>query len=219
MPILQRRIQFHFAAAAGEMLLGPLSSTWKVTVEDPEGVLKSILEKRRVHIAAFWHRYLLTMLCVFRGYPVCVPVSRHNDAEYVAHLMNRYGLRTARGSTTRGSLQMIRDVMRRLKAGDSCAITPDGPRGPVYSVQPGLVLLSRRSGVPVYPVGIAVNRGWIAGSWDRLVIPKPYARIGLAVGRELTFPPEMRVEEACELFRSQLVLCTEKAARHAGATV
>ena len=214
MPILQNRIHFHAAAVAADMLLGPLSGTWKVSVEDPEAILESIAKKRCVHVAAFWHRYLLAMLCIFRGYPVCVPVSKHSDAEYAAHLMKRYGIRTARGSTTSGSLQLIRDLMQHMKAGESCAITPDGPRGPRYSVQPGLVLLSRRTGAPVHPVGVAVDKGWIVNSWDRLVIPKPYARIGLVIGRALTFPPGQKVEEACEVFRSHIKVCSDKAASY-----
>ncbi len=201
-------------------MLGLLSATWKVSIEDTEGVLKCISSKKSAHITTFWHRYLLCMLCIFRGYPVCVPVSRHNDGEYVAHIMHRYGLLTARGSTTRGSLSMIREMVRHINAGRSCAITPDGPRGPKYSVQPGFILLARRSGAPVHPIGIAVSGCWTFHSWDELVVPKPFARIRVVIGKGLTIPPRRgrNTEYYRRLVQEQMIQCSKEAARYQNAS-
>ena len=213
MPILKKRIQFHAAAVCGDMLLSMLSATWKVSVKDPEGVLRSIYEKKGACITTFWHRYLLTMLCVFRGYPVCVPVSEHEDGEYVAHVMKRYGLLTVRGSTTRGGQRMVRELVRNIEAGWSCAITPDGPRGPVYSVQPGFILPARRTGAQVYPIGVAVDRRWLFNSWDELVLPKPFARVSIVVGKALNVGQGRDAAQLCESLRSQMEHCSQNARR------
>ncbi len=212
MPIIKKRLQFHVAAMAGDIFLSMLSSTWKVSIEDSEGVLCSIAKKEYACITTFWHRYLLPMLCIFRGYPVCVPVSEHKDGEYVAHIMERYGLRAVRGSTTRGSLRMIRELTENIAAGLSCAITPDGPRGPKYRVQPGFILPSRRTGAPVYPIGVAVSKSWKFNSWDELVLPKPFAGIRVVVGEAIKVSSGRDVNRQCETLRSKMVECEEKAA-------
>ncbi len=219
MPILQKRIQFHAAAVAGDLLLSPLAATWRVSIEDPDGMLRSIAAGRGVHIAAFWHRYILALLCLFRGYPVCVPVSTHSDAEYIAHIMNRYGLKTVRGSTTRGAVRLVREIVRRMDSGTSCALTPDGPRGPACSVQPGFILLARRTGAPVHPVGMAVSSGWVFNSWDRLIVPKPYAKIGMVVGPALPVLADCDSKSYCEMLRDRIMQCGEQAAEYTRTSV
>jgi lysophospholipid acyltransferase (LPLAT)-like uncharacterized protein len=114
-----------------------------------------------------------------------VPVSEHADGEYAAQVMERFGLGSVRGSTTRGGTRLLRELMDRVAEGWSLAITPDGPLGPRFTVQPGFALLSKRLGLPVHPVGIAAAHAWTAASWDRFVIPKPWTRLAIAIGEGL----------------------------------
>lgn len=178
-----KRIKFWAVRFLADIMLRLLEATWKVYIFGPDGELrkhKSACQR----IYTFWHRHLLTMLCVFRGESISVPVSEHQDGEYVAQVMKKYGYRAVRGSTTRGSLKLLKGLLSEIKGGRNCAITPDGPRGPCYSVQPGFVLLSDKSGLPVCPIGIAVDRAWVFSSWDRFAVPKPFATVVINFGND-----------------------------------
>ena len=123
-----------------------------------------------------------------------VPVSEHQDGEYVAQAMQRMGFHSVRGSTTHGALRLMRKLLQEVQKGYIPAITPDGPRGPRYSVQPGFLLLARRLGLPVYTVGVHAESAWVMSSWDRFVVPRPFATIGLR-WREVLSVAEMEAEQ------------------------
>jgi hypothetical protein len=91
-----------------------------------------------------------------------------------------------RGSTTRGAERALLSLVRELEAGREVAITPDGPRGPARSFAPGALIAAQRSGAPILPVAASADRAWRLGSWDRFVIPKPFARITVAYGDPAT---------------------------------
>jgi len=219
MPVLQRTLRFRLVGWLGALVVRLLHATWRVTVLDPQNVSFGVREGTAPAIIAFWHRYLLTLLAECRGYRVCVPVSQHRDGEYVAHVMERFGLSSVRGSTTRGSVKLLRGLLACTREGWSPAITTDGPRGPKYSVQPGVALLAKRCGLPVRPVGVAVSKAWVLRSWDEFLIPKPLARIVIAVAPPLEADPNADVEPYCQALRVALQSAREtaEAALHAGA--
>jgi lysophospholipid acyltransferase (LPLAT)-like uncharacterized protein len=186
-------------------------ATWRVRVIDPQGLAGAVRAGRASAIVAFWHRHILSMLAQFRGMPICVPVSQHQDGEYVAQVMRRFGLRAVRGSTTRGGLKALRGMLGAAREGLTLAVTPDGPRGPVFSVQPGVFLLARRTALPVYPLGIAVDRAWTAASWDRFVIPKPWARVRIAIDKPLDAEQFADAPDFCRALRKALFAAAEQA--------
>ncbi len=211
MPVLRNRIQFWLAGRLSAGLLRALHATWDVEVIDPAGVHLSVRRGRAPGMVAFWHRHILAMLTHFRGYRICVPVSESRDGEYVAQVMERFGMASVRGSTSRGSVRLLRGMLGMMEAGWTAAITPDGPRGPKFSVQPGAALLARRSGLPVYPIGLAARPCWTLSSWDEFVVPKPWARIAIVIG------PAVRAEEYndsaafCDALREAIFAATDAA--------
>jgi len=214
MPLLRKRVQFWLASALTDALLHWARAGWQVRFVDPANCGVRIKRGEHRIIVAFWHRYLLCTMCAYRGLPFCVPVSEHRDGEHVAHLMERYGYLAVRGSTTRGATRLLRGLLEATSQGWSCAITPDGPRGPRYSVQPGFILLARRSGLPLHPLGVAVDRAWVLGSWDAFVVPKPRARIVIVVDTPM-LPGDMSgrpVEELCRELRDRIHRADERAA-------
>jgi len=218
MPLLRKRIHFWLTGVAGSVFLRAFSATWRLRVVDPHGMLPALRAKRAQGVFAFWHRHILTLMCGFRDYDACVPVSEHRDGEFVAQVMERYGYLAVRGSTTRGSLGLIRGLLKAVAEGRNCVLTPDGPRGPKFSVQPGFVLLARRTGLPVWPIGVAVDRAWELGSWDAFVVPKPGTRSVVVLGEMI--PPE-RIQSAstealCEELREKMMRATELARRELG---
>jgi hypothetical protein len=213
MPLLRKRIRFWLVGTLGGAVLRLLHATWRVEFVDPDGISERVRKREARMIVAFWHRQMLTLLCGFRHYPFCVAVSEHRDGEYVAQVVKRYGYLPVRGSTTRGSRKLLRGLLAAMNEGWSCAITPEGPRGPKFSVQPGFIMLARRSGVPVYPVGLAVEHAWVLRSWDAFVVPKPYSRIAVVLGDPISADllAERSTGQLCAALKEAIERATEKA--------
>src|SRR5947199_4196044 len=108
-------------------------------------------------IFAFWHEYMLLPLYLYARRDIHVLVSRHADGELVAGMAEALGYSTVRGSSTRGGIEAVRRILR-LGPGHDVAVSPDGPRGPRRRVQPGLVYLAARTGLPVVPLGFGHDR-------------------------------------------------------------
>jgi lysophospholipid acyltransferase (LPLAT)-like uncharacterized protein len=132
---------------------------------------------------AFWHNRLLIPAWFFRGRNIHVLVSRHPDAELMARIVERIGFVAVRGSAERspgkskkGGVRALHTLARRGREGYDLAFTPDGPRGPLYSIAPGLLALSRLTRLKVVPLGVEMARFWRLGSWDRFRIPKPFTK-------------------------------------------
>jgi lysophospholipid acyltransferase (LPLAT)-like uncharacterized protein len=139
-------------------------------------------------IYAFWHESLLAPV-KFKA-RVRVLISRHADGELIARACGYLGFGVVRGSTTRGgaaALVELWDCSQR----SHLVFTPDGPRGPRRQVQPGMIMLAARSGLPVIPVGIGFSRAWRAGSWDRFALPKPFCTCVCVAGQAIRVPAEI----------------------------
>jgi lysophospholipid acyltransferase (LPLAT)-like uncharacterized protein len=96
--------------------------------------------------------------------------------------LKRFGYDVIRGSATRGGARALREMLDALRAGNVLIITPDGPRGPMHAMNPGLVWMARATGYKVVPSGFAASRAWRMKSWDRFTVPKPFARVSFVFG-------------------------------------
>ena len=163
----------------GKGFLRVLARTWRVRVVN-EGYLFDLRRAERPFIFALWHGHLLPLLWHHRGQGVLVLISEHRDGEMVAQAAESLGYGLIRGSTTRGGDRALISLVRELKAGHEVAITPDGPRGPAETFAPGALVAAQRSDSFILPVAAAADRAWRLRSWDRFVIPKPFARVTVA---------------------------------------
>lgn len=139
-------------------------------------------------IFALWHSRLLPLVFTHRGRGVGVLISRHRDGEWIASIVHRMGFVTARGSSTRGGEEGLREMLGLAESGRGLAITPDGPRGPVEVAKLGAVFLAARTGLSVIPVAAAARSCWALRSWDRFRVPKPFARVVVAYGEPILVP-------------------------------
>jgi lysophospholipid acyltransferase (LPLAT)-like uncharacterized protein len=107
-----------------------------------------------------------------------------------------------RGSTTRGGLRALRALGRLVLDGHDVAITPDGPKGPRHVAQAGAIYIAMRTGHPLLPITSTGWPRWTLGSWDRFVIPKPFANVLVRMGEPFYVPPDLN-EDGRENYRLQ----------------
>lgn len=174
-----RRFTNRLAVLLGPVLFRMLAFTWRVKILNQE-LLSQHHAEDQAPVLAFWHQQIPAAIGSHRGYPVRVMISRNRDGQMIADLAERLGYKTIRGSSSRGALQALREMLKAAKGTEALGFTPDGPRGPLHSVAPGVVFVAAVSGRALMTVGFAASRAWRAKSWDRMVIPKPFARIVIA---------------------------------------
>jgi len=168
-------------------------------------------------IIAFWHRVILLATYAGVGSGIRIMISQHKDGEYIAKAVEWIGIKAARGSSTRGYVRAIREVLRENKRGALFGVTPDGPRGPRYQVQPGIIYLARMTGLPILCVGVSTRDCWVLRTWDQFVVPKPFARIRFQHSEPIYVPRSVSEEEQaelCERIRSELIRLTEIKGSH-----
>lgn len=168
----------------GLLALRVLAFTWRLRVVNREVLVAQHGRGRPVVLVA-WHGQLLAILWSIRHRQVAVMVSEHSDGEIIGRAALSLGYRLVRGSTTRGAARALLTGAREVEAGYDLALTPDGPRGPAKSVAPGAVAIAQRTGVPLMPVGVWASRAWYLKSWDRFMVPQPFAIVNIAYGDPL----------------------------------
>lgn len=169
------------ALLAGRGALQLLARTWRFRVVNAAAI-DGLRAARRNFIFSLWHGQLLPLLWHHRNEGVVLLISEHRDGELVARAAESLGYALVRGSTTRGADRALISVIRELQAGREVAITPDGPKGPAGKYAPGALIASQRSGAAIVPVVAVADRAWRLKSWDRFMIPKPFARVTVAYG-------------------------------------
>ena len=157
--------------------------------------LDEIHRNGRRFIGVFWHNRIFMTSYFFRHKNIVAMISRNRDGEYIARVSHRLGFGSARGSSSRGSRRAIIDMLHALKKNRDVLFTLDGPRGPRYVAKPGAAYVARKSGNPVLPFTISVEKKWILRSWDGFIIPKPFSRALVLIGSAIYVDPEAEETE------------------------
>jgi lysophospholipid acyltransferase (LPLAT)-like uncharacterized protein len=181
----------------GRVFLHLLGRTWRIRVVNGEH-LRELRRAERPFIFSLWHGQLLPLLWHHRKQGVRVLISEHHDGELVARAAESLGYGLIRGSSTRGADRALISLVRELQAGHEVAITPDGPRGPPTTFAPGALVAAQRSDSFILPVAASADRAWRLRSWDRFMIPKPFARVTVAYAtptKVLAATPRAAAEE------------------------
>jgi lysophospholipid acyltransferase (LPLAT)-like uncharacterized protein len=180
------------AAILGALLLRALFATLRLRVHDPHGFLSS--PPATPVIYAFWHNRILAITAAFlRVYPpgrggVLVLTSASKDGMWLGELASRLGMGSVRGSTTRRGAVAMRELLDKVEAGHDIAITPDGPRGPKYSLGSGLVYLAQKAAIPIVPCHARLHGALRLKTWDQFAIPLPFARLDVTLGPLIGIP-------------------------------
>lgn len=189
------------------------------------GTLRSVLDLQGQQIApwdpalqeyciyALWHESLLFAVTVRSDAEVTAMISRHADGELLAQVSRWFGLRTVRGSSGRGGMDAMEELLRLGKP-THLLLAPDGPLGPRRQVKRGLIYLASWTGMPIVPLGVGFQRAWRLNSWDRMALPKPWSTITCIAGPVIRVPSAINKENSDHyrlLVEQHMVIATSAA--------
>jgi hypothetical protein len=190
---LRQRIVLSMIVWAGYWFIRLLGPTLRFSVSYEDGAQKTLEE--RPLVASFWHECMIPATYLFRHMGIRVMSSYSYDGEYMGRIIKRLGFVAVKGSSSRNPVKALLGLRRALGEGWTVAFTLDGPRGPRRKVKPGPSGLSRSSGCAMTTFYAAVERAWVLKSWDRMMIPKPFSRVLVRVGKLIAVPENTSDEE------------------------
>jgi lysophospholipid acyltransferase (LPLAT)-like uncharacterized protein len=182
-----KRAQLSLIAGLGYPVINALGHTLRWRTEGLEH-FDAIRASGRQPVMAFWHGRILPATFFFRRRGIVVITSENFDGEWIGRIIERFGYGTARGSTSRGALKAMKQLVNEMKAGRPAGFTLDGPRGPARVAQAGAVWLASATGNPLLPFHLDASSHWSLRSWDRTQIPKPFSTVALVVGEPMEVP-------------------------------
>ncbi len=180
------------------MLVRAIGCTLRVRLKDGSGVFSG------AHpgpcIASFWHNRLIILPEVFKRYyrarkGVRVLISQSRDGTLISNIVRRLGIGVVNGSSSRGGTAAALELIDCLRDGFDAGITPDGPRGPRYHVDGGLIFLAQKTGAPIMPFYVEYSRCFRFKSWDGFMVPLPFARVDITIGALQSIGPTGTNEE------------------------
>jgi lysophospholipid acyltransferase (LPLAT)-like uncharacterized protein len=194
-----RRFAWRIVAAVGVFLIKMFWRTCRITRVAGDEHTAQALSQHPSLIPVYWHqhqlfiaKYLLDQTT--RGLKLGFLISPSVDGDIGVMVVSKFGGHSIRGSASHTGARALRDYYEALvKQGVSPSITPDGPKGPRFVFKPGAILLSQMSQRPMLPLAFAASRAWLI-AWDKFVIPWPFSRIVIAVGKPVQVPRTLKPE-------------------------
>ena len=147
-----------------------------------------------------WHQRMFYLCNYLGSLHVTIMMSKSKDGEWVARIAKYFGYKNVRGSSRKtnldkGGSEAWHELVGRVKGGENAGMFLDGPRGPAREAKIGAVLIAKETGAPLIPVLWGCDRAWVFNSWDRYMIPKPFARIYFKHGEPIYVPADAGREE------------------------
>ncbi|MGD0016796.1 MAG: lysophospholipid acyltransferase family protein [Verrucomicrobiia bacterium] len=173
-------------------LVSVIGGTLRLRIEDPSGLFTN--SPKHPFLLAFWHNRLFLVPYIYRKYcpnrPMAALISASEDGDKLEQVLVRFNLVCVRGSTSRRGPQALRELTRLSRQGYDSGFTPDGPRGPKYCVQPGVISLAQLTQNPIAPLSCVLSRKITLNSWDNFTIPLPFSRCTVRLGQPIYVPAE-----------------------------
>jgi len=213
-----RELRWWLIGWLGRFLIHGICSTMRIHMVDFQPV-RQIIETGK-YIFAFWHSRIVVVSYLYRGCKTAILVSSSDDGEIIARILQRQGHTTIRGSTSRHGVRALARMVKVIKV-ENCpgAVVPDGPRGPRFKVQPGIITLAKKTARPIIPITYSCQRMKVFSSWDRFVLPCPFSDCSFLYGTPIVVPVDANreTEGACRRrLEKELNRITEAADRRYG---
>ena len=158
------------------------------TVKDDQNLLFSM-----------WHGDLIMQPFNYKkfrpNHNVKVIISDHRDGETIRNVINYLGIGSLNGSSTRGGAKALLGAIKTLRSGTDVAITPDGPKGPIYSIADGMILIAQKTNTKIVCCSSIPSSYWQFKSWDKFILPKPFSKIDFYMSEPFSIEA-LSIEEA-----------------------
>lgn len=191
---LGRRTAYALGKPLLRFIVFVMNSTYRMDRSIGADIVERILTgEKRVYVPIYWHGQqvpcaLQMRRWIKRGFDAAFLVSASVDGEVPASIAQSWGGRIIRGSAHDTGALVLRDSVAMMKQGVSIVTNPDGPLGPGFVVKTGTVLVARVGNAPIIPIVCAASRAWTLRRWDDFLIPKPFAKVAIAVGEPIEVP-------------------------------
>jgi len=181
-------------------LLYAVYRLYMLTVRYVEPPLPKEIKKSKRYIVAHFHQDELVLVRTRINSNFFVMTSTSTDGEMMTRFLRLLGYHCVRGSSTRGGEKALLEMIRTLKASNlNAVIAVDGPKGPIYKVKEGVLVLAKQTGYPILPVGIKISRYFqVQKSWNKMIIPKPFSRVEIKFGPVLDLPSDIKNDKITE---------------------
>lgn len=160
-------------------------------------------------IICMWHGDLMSQPYNYFAFrkngTVKAMISHNKDGEIITKLVSNFRIGAVRGSSSKGAAKVLITALKELKSGNDIAITPDGPRGPRYSVADGIIALAQKSDSNVVCFNTVPTKYWQFKSWDKFILPKPFGRIDFYISEPFDIK-NMEFEQAREFVREKMLI-------------
>jgi len=184
-------------------------------------VLANSIKEYGSVILTTWHQNIFFSIWLLKEHKLTALISSSEDGEIVQNVFSHYGFTAVRGSTTRGGIPALKQLINLLKENTSVAITPDGPLGPPEKIQSGVILLAKYAGVPIIPWHYEPLHQWRLKSWDQHKIPKPFTSVIESFGNPFHVPKKLLAKDVhlyCEKLEKTLKKLANKTIEEISAT-
>ena len=195
-----RRLYYFLGLPVLRGVIRLLTSTYRFEAVIGQEHIEPFIGDEKVCAPCYWHQHhvlgsTLVRRWIRRGFKACFLVSGSVDGDVPERIARAWGAEVIRGSANQSGALALRDQHEMMRKGYSIVSTPDGPQGPQYELKTGTVLMARIAGVPMIPIGCAADRAWYLDRWDNFMIPKPFARVAVAVGEPIPVPRDIPLDD------------------------
>ena len=152
-------------------------------------------------VYATWHQRMSYVSHPFGARHLTIMISRSRDGEYATRIATWLGYRNVRGSSSQGGTRALKELIRRIRNGENAGMLADGPQGPARVAKTGTVMIARSTQVPLIPLSWGADRCWMFNSWDRYLVPKPFARVAMYYCEPIWVPRDAKGEKLDEYRR------------------
>lgn len=189
---MKRETRDKITSWLGAKLIRAIGCTLRIHIKDEVGFRSGV--QVPPCLLSFWHNRLLVLPELFkRFYPerkgVVALISQSRDGTFVSNIVRRLGLGVVNGSSSRGGAAAALELVNCIRSGMDAGITPDGPRGPRYQLDGGLIFLAQKTRAPILPLYVEYSRCIRFKSWDGFMVPLPFSRV------DVTFGPLQKVKQ------------------------
>ncbi len=167
------------------------------------------IEEKESFIFVAWHGDLIS--CPFNYFKnrvngnVKTMISQSKDGEIISKVYSLFGIESIRGSSSKGGTKALISTIKEIKSGNDVALTPDGPRGPRYSIADGVIAIAQKSGAKIVVLNSKPTKYWQFKSWDKFVLPKPFGRIDFYISEPFDVK-DMEFEQARKFIKEKMLI-------------